>query len=64
MCGPVKSVSSKSSRYVVIVPGKTDAGKISSKLSKAFAVPEEEISRILPPGKIEIGSIHGIELEE
>lgn len=64
MCGPINSVTSKSSRYVTIMPGKTDAGKISSKLSKAFAVPEEEISRILPPGKIEISSIHGIELEE
>ena len=64
MCGPVKSVTSKSSKYVTIAPGKTDTGKISSKLSKAFAVPEEEISRILPPGKIEIRSIHGIELEE
>ena len=64
MCGPLKSIISKSQKYVVIVPGKTDSGKISSRLSKAFAVPEEEVSRILPPGKIDINSVHGIELEE
>ena len=64
MCGPVKSIKEKSVKYVIIAPGKTDTGKISSKLSKAFAVPEEEIARILPPGKIEITVQQGIELEE
>jgi predicted ribosome quality control (RQC) complex YloA/Tae2 family protein len=60
MCGPVPSIEARSSKYVVIAPGKTDRSKASSQLSRVFEVPEEEISRILPPGDIEIVEWEGL----
>jgi len=52
MCGPMSAVAS-SKRYVVITPTKVK-GKRNAELAKLFNVPEEEISRIIPPGDIEI----------
>lgn len=54
MCAPPSAVKGRSSKYVIIRPGKTDRSKASSQLARAFEVPEEEISRILPPGDVEI----------
>ena len=53
MCGPVECFAS-SDRYMVIVPGRGKSGRRSSEMAKRFQVPEEEISRILPPGDVEI----------
>ncbi|MEM0449043.1 MAG: ribosome rescue protein RqcH [Methanomassiliicoccales archaeon] len=53
MCGPPSSLRS-SSKYVVIIPGDMPRSKLSSSLAKELQVPEEEISRILPPGDVEI----------
>jgi predicted ribosome quality control (RQC) complex YloA/Tae2 family protein len=63
MCGPVPSIEAQSSKYVIIAPGKADRSKASSQLSRVFEVPEEEISRILPPGDIEIVEAEGLRLE-
>lgn len=52
MCGPVECFGS-SERYMVIRPGKK-TGRMSNEMAKRFDVPEEEISRILPPGDFEI----------
>ena len=52
MCGPV-SCFEKSDRYFVIKPGKK-TGRMSNEMAKRFDVPEEEVSRILPPGDVEI----------
>ncbi len=52
MCGPVECFAG-SDRYVVVRPGKR-TGRMSNELAKRFDVPEEEISRILPPGDIDI----------
>ncbi len=52
MCGPVECFE-KSDRYMVIRPGKK-TGRMSNEVAKRFDVPEEEISRILPPGDFEI----------
>lgn len=52
MCGPVECFE-KSDRYMVIRPGKK-TGRMSNEMAKRFDVPEEEISRILPPGDFEI----------
>lgn len=60
-CAPRESVVSE--RKAVIIPGKTPRGKASSSLARAFGVPEEEISRILPPGDLEIRETVGINLE-
>lgn len=54
MCGPKESVIKHSKRYVIIAPGDGDRSKASAALAKELNVPEEEISRILPPGDLEI----------
>ena len=54
MCGPLEAVSSMSSKYFVIAPGRGKAGKTAAFMAKEFNVPEEEVSRILPPGDSEI----------
>ncbi|MBR2255693.1 MAG: NFACT family protein [Candidatus Methanomethylophilaceae archaeon] len=53
MCGP-KEAFVDCTRYMTIVPGKGKAGRKSNEMAKFFNVPEEEISRILPPGDVEI----------
>lgn len=53
MCGPL-SCFEGCDRYFVIHPGKGKAGRKSSEIAKRFEVPEEEVSRILPPGDVEI----------
>ena len=50
MCGPVECFKG-SERYFVIHPGKK-TGRMSNEMAKRFDVPEEEISRILPPGDV------------
>jgi predicted ribosome quality control (RQC) complex YloA/Tae2 family protein len=54
MCGPVDVIAKISQKYVTIGPTKVKGGKKSAELAKLFNVPEEEISRITPPGDIEI----------
>jgi predicted ribosome quality control (RQC) complex YloA/Tae2 family protein len=53
MCGPVE-LFKDSERYLVLKPGKGKSGRKSGEIAKDFRVPEEEISRILPPGDVEI----------
>lgn len=52
MCGPA-SCFKDCEKYYVIRPGK-NKNRISGDMAKRFNVPEEEISRILPPGESEI----------
>jgi hypothetical protein len=54
MCGPVDAVSKMSQKYVTVVPTKTKGNKKNAELAKLFNVPEEEISRITPPGEIDV----------
>lgn len=54
MCGPIDAVKTHSEKYFVIVPGRGKAGKTAALMAKELNVPEEEISRILPPGDCEI----------
>ena len=54
MCGPREAVVPISKRYALIVPGEAARSKTSAMLAKELNVPEEEISRILPPGEVEI----------
>jgi len=61
MGGPVTAVAAKSTRYVVLAPGKGDREAITKKLTSIFAVPIEEIARAMPPGSVEIIERHGIE---
>ena len=55
MCGPVE-LFKNSDRYMVLNPGRGKSGRKSGEIAKEFKVPEEEISRILPPGDVEIVS--------
>ena len=64
MCSPRHTMELTSQRYVVIVPGKGNRSRVSSTLARRFEVPEEEISRILPPGNMEMTFAKGISLEE
>jgi len=53
MCGPV-SLFEKCEKYFIIHPGRGKSGRKSGEMARDFNVPEEEISRILPPGDVEI----------
>lgn len=61
MGGPVSAVAARSSRLVVLAPGKDDREAFAKRLAAAFGVPIEEIVRALPPGNIEIVERHGID---
>ena len=53
MCGPVDTIRS-CGKHVLIRPGRTKGKRMAGEIAKLFNVPEEEISRILPPGEVEI----------
>lgn len=53
MCGPT-DVFKECVKYMIIRPGREKSGRMVGDIAKEFQVPEEEISRILPPGNVEI----------
>lgn len=63
MCGPKSSVELNAGKFVVLSPGKIDRNRISALLARSFGVPEEEVSRILPPGDVEIKENRGVIIE-
>jgi len=62
MGGPVSAVAVRSTRYVVIAPGKDDRDAFAKRLAAAFEVPIEEVVRALPPGNVQIGERQGIDV--
>ena len=54
MCAPTPAIESASEKYYIIRPSKEKNGRMAGDIAKAFDVPEEEVSRILPPGSLEI----------
>ena len=52
--GPLDAVERLCRRYFVIRPGRGKGGRRANEIAKDLAVPEEEVSRILPPGDVEI----------
>ncbi len=62
MGGPVSALAARSTRYVVLRPGEMDRDRLVANLAKAFEVPEEEVSRVLPSGGFAILKVHGLEL--
>ncbi len=62
MCAPRASMETRSKRYLVLAPGDMARSKLSSALAKELGVPEEEVSRILPPGDVKILESHGLTL--
>ncbi|HKW43854.1 MAG TPA: NFACT RNA binding domain-containing protein, partial [Thermoplasmata archaeon] len=61
MGGPVSAVAARSTRYLVIAPGKDDREAFSKRLAVGFSVPIEEIVRALPPGHIQVVERHGVD---
>ena len=53
MCGPTE-LFKNCDKYLILNPGRGKSGRKSGEIAKEFSVPEEEISRILPPGDVEI----------
>lgn len=53
MCGPAECFAG-CDKYMVIRPGKPKSGRKANEIAKRFEVPEEEISRIVPPGDIDV----------
>ena len=62
MAGPVDAVRSRSKRFAILEPGDTSKEKMSNLFAKAFAVPWEEVSRILPLGPFKVVKTTAIEL--
>ncbi len=62
MGGPVSALAARSTKYVVLRPGEMDRNRLVAHLAKAFEVPEEEVSRVLPSGGFAILKVHGLEL--
>ncbi len=60
--GPVSAVAVRSTKYVVLHPGKEDRERVAKQLAAAFEVPIEEIVRALPPGGVEIAQAVGVVL--
>lgn len=54
MAGPVEAVAAQAAKVVVLVPAKTSKDAVSRDLAKRFAVPIEEIARVLPPGSLAV----------
>ena len=64
MCAPADLIRKVSNKYVVIKPGRNKkSNRHSADLARAFEVPEEEVSRILPPGDVEIVESKNLKLE-
>ena len=62
MGGPVSAVAARSSRYVVLVPGKEDRERAAKALAAVFEVPIEEVARTLPPGGVQPAEAVGVAL--
>jgi predicted ribosome quality control (RQC) complex YloA/Tae2 family protein len=60
MGGPPSAVMSRSTKYMVLVPGKEDRERVAKRLAATFEVPIEEIVRSLPPGSVEIAETVGV----
>ncbi len=54
MCAPRSIIKKISEKYFIIRPGRGKNKRTPNDMAKAFDVPEEEVSRILPPGDSEI----------
>ncbi|MGI0149909.1 MAG: ribosome rescue protein RqcH [Thermoplasmata archaeon] len=61
MGGPVSAVAARTTRYVVLAPGKEDREAVSKRLAASFAVPIEEIVRAMPPGGVRVMERHDVE---
>ncbi len=54
MCAPISSMKAHTSDFYEIIPGEMNSNIFAKKASDHYNVPIEEISRILPPGDLDI----------
>lgn len=54
MAGPPSAVTARSSRYWVVEPGEEAKETFARRLAAEVAVPQEEVSRVLPPGPVRV----------
>lgn len=64
MGGPTSAVVSRSKKYAILEPGEGRRDVVARRLAAVFAVPIEEVSRVLPSGGVEVVSTFGMELLE
>ena len=62
MGGPVSALAARSSKYVILAPGREDRERLAKGLAEAFEVPVEEIARVLPSGGVEVAERIGVAL--
>ena len=62
MAGPVTAVALRSTRYVVLAPGKEGRERLAKRLAVLFEVPIEEIIRGLPAGGVSVVEANGLSL--
>ncbi len=62
MAGPVSAVAARSTKYLILGPGKEDREKLAKRLATALEVPIEEIVRALPPGGVMVVEAKGLVL--
>lgn len=63
MCAPRTAMEKQAERFVVIAPGSISRDRFSAAMSDILEVPEEEVSRILPPGNISIVERKNLEID-
>ena len=64
MAGSLSSVRSRSKRYVIIQPGKTNKNTFAKRLARIFDVSTDLMLHILPPGDVDILETKGLKSEE
>jgi predicted ribosome quality control (RQC) complex YloA/Tae2 family protein len=62
MGGHIDAVKKRSNNYVILIPGSIKKNSIAKKLSEIFAVPEQSIERVLPPGDVKIVRTVGFDI--
>lgn len=63
MAGPVSAVVARSTKYVVLEPGKEDRERFAKRLAATLEVPIEEVARALPAGGVRIAEAVGLALD-
>lgn len=54
MGGPVAALAARSNRFYEMEPGEEAKETLARRIAAAFGVPIEEVSRVLPPGKVRV----------
>jgi len=63
MAGPVSAVVARSTKYVVLEPGKEDRERFAKRLAATLEVPIEEVARALPAGGLRVAEAVGLALD-